>query len=42
MSMVTGETIAEAVFDQKYTPWVRLQVAGFLAISVVEIFMIPF
>ena len=42
MSMVTGETIAEAVFDQKYTPWVRLQVAGFLAISVVGILVIPF
>ena len=42
MAAITGETIAEAVFDPKYTSWVRLFVAGILAITVVGILAIPF
>jgi putative membrane protein len=40
--MVTGETIAEAEFDPNYTSWVRLFVAGILAITVVGILALPF
>ena len=42
MAAVTGDVIAEAQFDGKFTSWTRVVVTGYLFISVAGILLIPF
>ena len=42
MAAVTGDVIAEAQFDPKFTSWGRVVISGYLSISVVGILLIPF
>ena len=42
MAAVTGEVVAEAQFDRKFTSWNRVVISGYLLISVVGILLIPF
>jgi len=42
MAAVTGDVIAEAQFDPKFTSWGRVVIGGYMFISVVGVLLIPF
>ena len=42
MAEITGDVIAEAEFDRKYTSWGRVIISGYLSISGVGILLLPF